>query len=100
MKLTRIKNQNCHELCSKDPNYPGYRIYLFSYQTLVAYTVPDGAGVCFKTTKHWSSTTSKHINAFIKRYNLGAIQPVEQVELDKMLLDLQPRLGIELLSLH
>ena len=73
------------------------RIYLFSYQTLVAYTVPDGMRVCYRTTKKWSATTSKHINAFMRRYNLIAIQPVEQVELDKMLLDLQPRLAAELL---
>lgn len=100
MKLTRIKSQSCHELCCKDPNYPGYRIYLFSYQTLVAYTVPDGTSVCYKTTKKWSATTSKHINAFMKRYNLKAIQPTEQVELDKMLVDLQPRLACELALLN
>ena len=96
MKLTRIKAQHCHELCCKDPNYEGYRIYLFSYKTLVAYTVPDGMKVCYKTDKKWSSTTSKHINAFIKRYNLSVIQPMEQKELDAMLIDLQPRLNFEL----
>lgn len=49
------------------PNITEVRIkdkyVLFSYQTPVAYS--DNTGACFKTSKKWSNTTSKHIQKWL-----------------------------------
>lgn len=65
----------------------GDKIVLFSYKTPVAY---HEAGVGYaKTSKHWSVTTSRHINKWLKLngYNpiMGdGLREVEQVELDNL----------------
>ena len=82
MKLTKIDKKNCYELEASS------KIYLFSYNTLVAYTELDGTWCCYVTDKFWSSTTSKHINQFIKRHRLLVKQPLAQKDFDTLTLDL------------
>ena len=45
---------------------------LFSYETPVA-CIMDGKA--FKTDKHWSKTTSKHINQWLKEFSAIDIKP-------------------------
>lgn len=45
---------------------------LFSYETPVA-CILDGAA--YKTEKHWSKTTSKHINSWLKYYDQVEVKP-------------------------
>lgn len=60
---------------------------LFSYKTPVAY---HRAGVGYaKTNKHWSATTSRHINQWLllKGYNKehgDGLREVDQLELDNL----------------
>lgn len=50
----------------------------FSYSTLVA--LRDSDGKCYKTSKKWSVTTSRHITAF----GMQDAQPVDQTVLEGM----------------
>ena len=52
---------------------------LYSYSTPVAAFVP-GVGACC-TTKHYSATTSRHINAAVTRWGASR-HNVEQVEIN------------------
>lgn len=36
---------------------------LFSYSTPVAYS--DSVGLCYRTSKRWSNTTTRHINQWL-----------------------------------
>jgi hypothetical protein len=42
----------------------GDKTILFSYETPVA--LRGERGICIKTSKHWSNTTSRHINQWFK----------------------------------
>lgn len=57
----------------------GERI-LFSYETPVAYQSLK-TGIYFKTTKKWSKTTSKHINAWL---NGAEANELPQIEFDDL----------------
>lgn len=65
----------------------GDKTILFSYKTPVAY---HQAGIGYaKTSKHWSVTTSRHINKWLKLSGYDAsrgdgLREVEQAELDKL----------------
>ena len=54
-------------------------VVLFSYNTPVAARLPEGY---IRTGKHWSSTTSKHINRWIGSANYVV---VDQREFDRFL---------------
>lgn len=56
---------------------------LFSYEAPVAFLNICKAG---KTNEFYSQTTTKHINAFFKRYGIDAekIEQVPQSEIDKI----------------
>jgi hypothetical protein len=42
---------------------------LFSYKTPVAVMIDEGLGhVFYRTSKHWSSTTTRHINQWLGTY--------------------------------
>jgi hypothetical protein len=53
---------------------------LFSYETPVA-CIENGTA--YKTDKHWSKTTSKHINQWLKEYNEVNVKP--QTAFDNLL---------------
>lgn len=56
--------------------------YLFSYTTLVAYA-DHKLGMIFATNKHWSKTTSKHINSWRKTLPSSfEFHLLEQIDLD------------------
>lgn len=60
-------------------------VILFSYSTPVAAFVPgrpDGSR-WIKTGKRWSTTTSRHINAWAKRHNVTLVE-IDQDELYKI----------------
>lgn len=65
------------------------KLALFSYSTPVAY-LDKTTGNVYKTSKKWSATTTKHINAFMREIIesglMVAFNPVsvEQEELDKL----------------
>lgn len=65
----------------------GNKTILFSYKTPVAF---HEAGVGYaKTNKHWSVTTSRHINKWLKLSGYDAargdgLREVPQEELDKL----------------
>ncbi len=65
----------------------GDKTILFSYKTPVAY---HEAGIGYaKTSKYWSSTTSRHINKWLKLNgydeNRGdGLREVDQTELDNL----------------
>ena len=50
----------------------GITTILFSYETPVACITNDRA---FRTDKHWSKTTSKHINQWLKNFSWVDIKP-------------------------
>jgi len=59
----------------------GNKTILFSYKTPVAYYAPEVG--YFVTKKHWSATTTRHINKWLRKYDTrGGICKVEQTELD------------------
>ena len=63
MTLNLIK-QNMTELELSHKIVGGLPIkVLFSYKTPVA--MSDSVGLCFKTSKKWSVTTSRHINQWL-----------------------------------
>jgi len=53
----------------------------FSYNTPVAVFVPGKGGIV--TSKKWSVTTSRHINATIERWGCSRSE-VEQAEIDRL----------------
>ena len=55
---------------------------LFSYSTPVAALVPGKGWV--RTAHKWSATTSKHINAWLRKNCGGTVQTVPQWELDQL----------------
>jgi hypothetical protein len=57
---------------------------LFSYKTPVAYRVNE-TGEYFKTDKHWSVTTSRHINQWIGDSGEATVGSVSQDDLDNLL---------------
>ena len=59
----------------------GNKTILFSYKTPVAYHDEFGN---YKTRKRWSVTTSRHINQWLRSYN---IDPVTTEEVDQEILD-------------
>ena len=56
-------------------------VVLYSYKTPVAVFVPGRGGLCTKT--RYSTTTSGHVNAAIKRWGCNRVD-VEQAEIDKL----------------
>jgi UTP-glucose-1-phosphate uridylyltransferase len=61
MNLKRIKKGQSQELQLKNGDS-----LLISYSTVVAACV---AGKRYRTDKHWSPTTSKHINQWLKQWS-------------------------------
>ena len=59
---------------------------LFSYQTPVAAIVPGKGWI--RTAYKWSATTTKHINAWIRKnrgsYVIGEVASVPQWDLDQL----------------
>jgi hypothetical protein len=57
---------------------------LFSYETPVAFLNIAKAG---KTNQFYSQTTTKHINAFLRRYGIlpEQVKQVEQAKIDQLL---------------
>jgi hypothetical protein len=63
----------------------GNKTILFSYKTPVAY---HEAGVGYaKTSKHWSATTSRHINKWLKSSGYDAARGDGLREVDQETLD-------------
>jgi len=63
----------------------GNKVILFSYQTPVAY---HDLGVGYaKTNKHWSATTSRHINKWLKLNGYSAERGDGLREVDQEVLD-------------
>lgn len=60
----------------------GSKTILFSYQTPVAAHI-EGEGYV-RTSKHWSVTTSRHINKWLASNRAQAPRTVDQSELDNM----------------
>lgn len=58
-------------------NGVGQELY-FSYKTLVA--LRDSNGSCYRTSKFWSRTTSKHLGQF----GMGGAEKVDQKVLEGM----------------
>lgn len=54
----------------------GSKRILFSYSTPVAY---EEYGECFRTGKHWSKTTSRHINKWLEGIE-SQVVPQEQID--------------------
>lgn len=61
----------------------GNKKVLFSYNTPVAYYDTETKQV-YKTSKSWSNTTSKHINAWIGTFMVLLVAKLEQEEFDKL----------------
>lgn len=74
MNLKKVK-ANLTELKLND------KIILVSYETPVAYQ-DRATGVFYRTSKFWSSTTSRHINGFVGQ---GKFETVSQESLDNLL---------------
>lgn len=74
MKLKQIAS-NMTVVNIHDTSGDGYNI-LFSYETPVAIHFQNG--VCKKTDKFWSNTTSRHINKWLKNH-CGIIGEVKDV---------------------
>jgi len=55
---------------------------LFSYSTPVAALVPGKGWI--RTATKWSQTTSRHINAWLRKNCGGAVQVVPQWDLDQL----------------
>ena len=55
---------------------------LFSYSTPVAALVPGKGWI--RTAQKWSTTTSKHINAWLRKNCGGTVATVPQWELDQL----------------
>ena len=55
---------------------------LFSYQTPVAALVPGQGWI--RTDKKWSATTTKHVNAWLRKNCGGEVQSVPQWDLDQL----------------
>lgn len=55
---------------------------LFSYSTPVAALVPGKGWI--RTAEKWSVTTSKHINAWLRKNCGGEVQTVPQWDLDQL----------------
>jgi hypothetical protein len=55
---------------------------LFSYSTPVAALVPGKGWI--RTAEKWSTTTSKHINAWLAKNCGGTVQSVPQWDLDQL----------------
>jgi hypothetical protein len=55
---------------------------LFSYSTPVAALVPGKGWI--RTAQQWSSTTTKHINAWLRKNCGGTVQTVPQWDLDQL----------------
>jgi hypothetical protein len=72
IKLRRQNNTSATEV------ELGQSTILFSYQTPVAIQCPEGS---FKTSTHYSRTTSKHINA----WGAKTWSEIEQEELEKLI---------------
>ena len=71
MKLNTIaKNQT-------EIEYDNGVTVFYSYQTPVAVFVPGKGGLCTKTK--YSATTSRHINATIKRWGCSQINVTQEV---------------------
>jgi hypothetical protein len=58
-------------------------VVLVSYVTPVAALVPGKGWI--RSAQKWSATTSKHINAWLKKNCGGTVQDVPQWELDQLL---------------
>ena len=60
--------------------------FLFSYQTPVAAIVPGKGWI--RTAYKWSATTTKHVNAWIRKnrgsYVIGEVARVPQWDLDQL----------------
>ena len=62
----------------------GNQRFLFSYKTLVAYSILTNLGrEWYRTSKFWSRTTTRHINAWLPKDQASEI---DQDVLDKMTL--------------
>jgi hypothetical protein len=55
---------------------------LFSYSTPVAALVPGKGWI--RTAEKWSTTTSKHVNAWLRKNCGGTVQSVPQWDLDQL----------------
>lgn len=65
----------------------GNKTILFSYKTPVAFH--EAGGGYAKTAKHWSATTTRHINKWLKltgydKIHGDRLREVEQSELEEM----------------
>lgn len=56
---------------------------LFSYQTPVAAPGSPGKG-WIRSAKKWSATTTKHVNAWLRKNCGGEVQSVPQWDLDQL----------------
>ena len=74
MKYLEVIGSNQTEI-----NKNGIKV-LFSYNTPVAALTPEGG---LASTKKYSTTTSKHISAAIKRWGVDRVD-VEQEAIDKL----------------
>jgi len=72
MRLSPIK-ANCTEVSTDNMNI------LFSYKTPVAVMIDEGLGfVFYRTSKHWSVTTSRHINQWLGVYGKVASEKPQE----------------------
>ena len=55
---------------------------LFSYSTPVAALVPGKGWI--RSAKKWSTTTTKHVNAWLRKNCGGTVQSVPQWDLDQL----------------
>ena len=56
---------------------------LISYQTPVAALVPGQGWI--RTATKWSATTTKHVNAWLRKNCGGTVTEVDQWELDQLI---------------
>jgi hypothetical protein len=56
---------------------------LISYQTPVAALVPGRGWI--RTATKWSATTTKHVNAWLRKNCGGTVTEVDQWELDQLI---------------
>jgi hypothetical protein len=57
-------------------------VVLISYSTPVAALVPGKGWI--RTAKKWSATTTKHINAWLRKNCGGTVSEVDQWDLDQL----------------
>ena len=71
MKLNPIKSNMNEMVLNRDTTI------LFSYQTPVAGWDEQGA---FRTDKHYSKTTTRHINEYLGGKDIGRVVPQEYIQ--------------------